>query len=86
MVAQRVQCGIVKAKPGRRMKMRLLAPLVKATCATMRCTSSGCMGPVTRSLFLKDWEFGKGGTELSHGPGQAVPGNARGLVVVLSAR
>ena len=41
--AQRVQRGRVKAKLGRRMKMRPPAPLVKAMRATMRCTSSGCM-------------------------------------------
>ena len=46
-VAQRVQCGRVKAKRGRRMKMRLLPPLVKAMCAMARCTSSVCMGQVT---------------------------------------
>ena len=34
----------------RGVKMRLL-PLVKAMSAMMRCTSSGCMGPLTRSLF-----------------------------------
>ena len=48
--AQRVQCGRVKAKLGRETKMRPLAALVKAMCATMRCTSSGCMG-LARSLF-----------------------------------
>ena len=31
--------------------MRLLPLLVKEMCAMMRCTSSGCMGPLTRSLF-----------------------------------
>ena len=40
-----------EGEAGRRMKMRLLPPPVKALCAMMRCTSSGCMGPVTRSLF-----------------------------------
>ena len=44
--------------------------LENATCAMMRCTSSCCIGPLTRSLF-------------SHGSGHAVPGNARGLVVGL---
>ena len=75
-VAQRVQCGRVKAKLGRRMKMRLLPPLVKAMWATTRCTSSGCMGPVTRSFFPAGLGAGKGGTELSQGAGHAVPGNA----------
>ena len=32
---------------------------VKAMWAVMRCTSSGCMGPVTRSLCLQDWEMAK---------------------------
>ena len=49
--AQRLQGGKVKAKLGRRMKVRLPPNLVKAMRATMRCTSSGCMGRVTRSLF-----------------------------------
>ena len=43
------KCGRVKAKLGR-MKMRLLPSLVKAMCAMMRCTLSGYLGPVTRSL------------------------------------
>ena len=46
------QCGKVKAKLGRKTRVCPLAALVKAMCATMRCTSSGCMGLVTRSLFF----------------------------------
>ena len=38
------QCGRVKAKLGRRMKMRLVPPLVKAMCAMMRCTSLHVVG------------------------------------------
>ena len=49
--AQRVQCGRVESKPGRKTKVCLLMALEKATWATMRCTSSGCMGLVTRSPF-----------------------------------
>ena len=49
--AQRVQCGRVKAKLGRNTKLRPLLALVNAMWATMRCTSSGCMGLVARSLF-----------------------------------
>ena len=61
MAAQKVQSGRVKAKLGRRMKMRAPTPLVTAMCSMMRCTSSGCMGLVTRSLslFLKDWELAR---------------------------
>ena len=37
----------------------------------------GLYGPGDKiSLFLQDWELAKGGIELSHGPGHAVPGNA----------
>ena len=49
--AQRVQSGRVKAKLGRKTKVCLPPHLTKATRAMMRCTSSGCMGPVARSLF-----------------------------------
>ena len=62
--------------------MRLPPPLVKAICAVMSCMSSGCMGPVTRSLFSCRMGVGRDGTLLSHGPGHAVPGNARGLSCV----
>ena len=58
--AQRVQCGRVKAKLGRKTKMRPLAVLVKAMRALMRCTSSGCVGLVIRSFFfLEEWELAK---------------------------
>ena len=50
-VAQRVQCGRVETKLGRKTKVCPPAALVKAMCATMRCTSSCCMGVVTRSPF-----------------------------------
>ena len=70
--AQRAPCGRVKAKFGRKTKVAL----EKAMCATMRCTSSGCMGLVARSLFSGRIGAGKGGFELPHGPGHAVPGNA----------
>ena len=36
---------------GRKTKMCLQVALGKGMCATMRCTSLGCMDPVTRSLF-----------------------------------
>ena len=49
--ARRVQSGRVKTKLGRNTKVCLPPHLTKAVCATRRCTSSGCMGPVTRSLF-----------------------------------
>ena len=40
--------------------MRLLPPLVKAMCATMRCTSSGLHGPGDKiSLLLQDGELAK---------------------------
>ena len=58
--AQRVQSGRVKAKPGRKTKAFLQVIFEKAMCATMRCTSSGCMGLVDKiSLFLQDWELAK---------------------------
>ena len=50
-VAQRAECGRVKAKLGRKTKVCLPVALEKAKCATKRCTSSGCMGLVARSLF-----------------------------------
>ena len=70
--AQRLHGGRVKAKLGRRMKVRVPPHLVQAMCAMMRCTSSGCMG---RDLSFPAGLGGKGGTKLSHGPGH-VPGNA----------
>ena len=51
VLAQSVQCGRVKAMLHRKTKVCPLAALVEAMCATMRCTSSGCVGLVTRSLF-----------------------------------
>ena len=39
----------------RKMKVCLPVALEKAMCATMRCTSSGCVGLV--AVFLKDWEL-----------------------------
>ena len=50
--AQRVQCGRVKAKLGRKTKVCLLVALEKAMCPKMCWMSSGCMGLVARSLFL----------------------------------
>ena len=42
----------------------------------------GLHGPGDKiSLFLDGLGAGKGGSELRHGPGHAVPGNARGPVV-----
>ena len=64
----------MKAKLGRKTKMRSQAALVKAMCATTRCTSLGCMGLVTKSFFPAGLGAGKGCIELSHGPGHAVPG------------
>ena len=52
---------------GRKTKVCLLPHLTKATCAMMRCTSSGCMGPVTRSHFSCGLGVGKGGTKLPRG-------------------
>ena len=50
-----------RAKPGQQTKACLQVTFEKATCATKRCTSLGCMGLVTRSLslFLKDWELAR---------------------------
>ena len=62
LAAERVQCERVKAKLGRKTKVCSLAAFVKAMCATMRCTSSGCMGPDLS--FLAGLGVGKGGTKL----------------------
>ena len=71
----------MNAKFGRKTKVCLPPHLVKATCAMMRCTSSSCSGPVTRSFFpAGHWELEKVALSCPHGPGHAVPGNARGLV------
>ena len=55
-IAQRAQCGRVKAKLGRKTKVCPLVALVTAMWETTRCTSLGCMGLVTRSLF--SWRIG----------------------------
>ena len=44
--APRVQSGRVKAELGRKTKVCIQVALEKAMCATMRCTSSGCVGLV----------------------------------------
>ena len=78
-VARRVQCGKVRVKLGLKTQAFLQVILERTMCATKRCTSSGCMGLVTRSLSLSLLEgFGacEGGVKLSHGPGLAVPGDA----------
>ena len=74
--AQRAPCGRVEAKHGRKTKICLLVALEKATWVAMRCTSLGCMGLMARSLFSCRVGAGKGGFELPHGPGHAVPGSA----------
>ena len=77
LVAQIAQCGKVKVKRGMKTKAFLQVILERTMWATMRCTSSGCMGLVTRSLsLLEGLGACDGGVELSHGPGHAVPGNA----------
>ena len=69
--------GERRRKPGHKTKVCLPVALVKAMWATMRCTSSGCMGLVARSLSLPaGLGAGTGGLELPPGPGHAVPGNA----------
>ena len=70
----------MKAKRGRKTKMRPLVALVKAMCATTRCTSLGCVGLVTRSFFPTGLGAGIGCIELSHGPAQSVPGTQWVLV------
>ena len=65
----------MRAKPGQKTKACLQVTLEEATWAGMRCTSSACMGLVTRSPFLEGLGAGEGGIELPHGPGH-VPGNA----------
>ena len=56
---QRVHCGKVRVKLGPKTKAFLHVILKSAMCATSRCKSLGCMGLVTGSLFLKDWELAK---------------------------
>ena len=74
--AQRVQCGRVKAKLGRRTKDCPLAALVKAMVCNDALHVVVLYGPGDKiSLFLQDWELAKmDGNELSHCPGQAMPG------------
>ena len=73
---QRAQCGKLMAKPGQKTKA-CLQLLEKAMCATMRCTSSGCIGPGGKiSVFLKEWELAKVALSCHMAPGLAVPRNA----------
>ena len=56
---EKTEMDVMLAKLGRKTKVCLLVVLEKATWATMRCTSSGCMGLVTRSLFscwIRSWQ------------------------------
>ena len=55
-VAQRVQCGKVTMKLDRRAKVFYRVFLERTLCAMVRCTSSGCVGLVTRSL--SSWRIG----------------------------
>ena len=58
--AQRVQCGRVKAKFGRKTNVCLLVALEEGMWATMSCTSSGLYGLGGKvSLFLQDWLLAK---------------------------
>ena len=70
-VDQRVQFGKVKMKLGLETKAFRRVSLERTMGAMVRCTSSGCMGVVTRSLFLEDWELAQ-----PHCPGCVVPRNA----------
>ena len=56
LVVQKVECGKVRAKPDQKTKGIFQVMLRGTMCATQRCMSSGCMGLVTRSLFLMDEE------------------------------
>ena len=77
MVAQRVQFGKVRMKLGLTTKASHRVSLAKTMCATARCTSSGCMGLVTRSVsLLGGLGACEGGIKLSHCTGYVVPGNA----------
>ena len=49
--AQRVQCGTVKAKLGRKTEVCLPMALEKAMWETTRCPALVCAGLVTRSPF-----------------------------------
>ena len=58
MVCQK--CVGRKAMLGRKTKVCSQVALGKAMCATMRCTSLGCMDPVARSLFscrIGSWQM-----------------------------
>ena len=64
-------------KFGRKTKVCLLVALEKAKWGNNALHVIGLYGPGGKiSLFLQDWELAKGGLELPHGPGHAVPGNA----------
>ena len=59
-VAQGVQRGRVSMKLDLRSKAFLQVFLESTVRATVRCTSPGCMGLVTRSsLLLEDWELAR---------------------------
>ena len=69
---------------GWRLKRFLKCFAREQLCATVRCTSSGCMGLVARSLSPAGGLGAcEGGVKLSHCPGYVVPGNAWGLAVGL---
>ena len=59
-VAQSVQGGRVKAKLGRRIKMRLLPPHVKGNVCNDALHVVGLQGPGDKiSVSLQDWESAK---------------------------
>ena len=75
-----VQCGRVETKLGRKTKYGSREGNVGNDALHV----IGLHGPGDKiSLFLEGLGAGEGGIELPHGPGHAVPGNARGLVAGL---
>ena len=76
-VAQRVQCGKVKAKRGRKTKVCLLMAPGKAVWGNNALHVIGLYGLGDKiSLFLKDWELAKAALSCHMALDIVVPGNA----------
>ena len=73
---QRVQCGRVRAKIGQKTKACPQAVLEEGNVSNAALHVIGLYGLDDKISLLEGLGAGKGGTELSHGPGHAVPGNA----------
>ena len=81
---QCAQCGRVKAKLGRTTNVCPLEALVKAVWVQRCVARHRVVWAWGQDLsFLAGLGAGKGGIELSHGPGHAMPGNEWALVAGL---